>query len=157
MSRKGKCRDSSIAESLFATLSPELTREHHWHNVPVVTDKQRVFLAYDRRHGQGTRGRLSGSLPNRCRDLRRACIASSIVVVSRPDRRRSANPWRGDLGVSIERVSKFVRHQTTSMTETARPRAGAAAGRRDHHGRTGASGDRAAQQREIGPPTVQSV
>jgi hypothetical protein len=93
--------------------------DHRTAIVPVVTDEQKVLLDYARRHGQGQGGHLFGKLSNMCRDLKEACQAEQVVVISPHDLRRSSGQWMIDLGVPIELVSKFMRHKTTTMTETA--------------------------------------
>jgi integrase len=86
--------------------------------VPVVTDEQRLLLAYARRHAQGTSGRLFGNLHRLLTELKAACLKEKVTVISPHDLRRSAGQWMVNLGVPIELVSKFMRHADTHITET---------------------------------------
>jgi hypothetical protein len=86
--------------------------------VPVVTDEQRLLLAYAARHATGTDGKLFGNLYRLIKDLHDACIAEGVTVVSPHDLRRSAGQWMVDLSVPIELVSKFMRHADSRITET---------------------------------------
>jgi integrase len=84
--------------------------------VPLVTDEQRVLLAFAREHGCGKEGRLFGNLHRFPKELREACVAEQITHVSPHDLRRSAGQWMVDLAVPIELVSKFMRHTSVETT-----------------------------------------
>ncbi len=99
--------------------------------IPIVTDEQRVLLEYALRYGRGEDGRLFGNLHRMRKELKSACEAEGIVVISTHDLRRSAGQWMVDLGVPIELVSKFMRHASTSITESVY----ASVKREDVHGR----------------------
>ena len=86
--------------------------------VPIVTDEQKVLLEYARRHAKGVGERLFGNLHRMLAELKAACLAEDVVVVSTHDLRRSAGQWMVDLGVPLELVSKFMRHANTLITET---------------------------------------
>jgi hypothetical protein len=86
--------------------------------VPVVTDEQRLLLAYARRHAQGTKGKLFGNLHRLLKELKAACLKEKMTVISPHDLRRSAGQWMVNIGVPIELVSKFMRHADTHITET---------------------------------------
>ncbi len=86
--------------------------------VPVVTDEQRVLLAYARKHAGGEGLKLFGNLHRLLKGLREACLKEGIKPVSPHDIRRSAGQWMVDLGVPLELVSKFMRHGDTRITET---------------------------------------
>lgn len=92
--------------------------EHRFADVPIVTDEQRLLLAYARLHARGTGDRLFGGLHRLIKELRTACLAEAITVVSPHDLRRSAGQWMVDLAVPIELVSKFMRHANTAITES---------------------------------------
>jgi integrase len=86
--------------------------------IPVVTDEQRLLLAYARRRALGTRGKLFGNLHRLPRELKAACLKEKVTVISPHDLRRSAGQWMVNIGVPIELVSKFMRHADTHITET---------------------------------------
>jgi integrase len=86
--------------------------------VPVVTDEQRLLLAYARRHARGTKGKLFGNLHRLLKELKAACLKEKVTVISPHDLRRSAGQWMVNIGVPIELVSKFMRHADTHITET---------------------------------------
>ena len=86
--------------------------------VPVVTDEQRLLLAYARKHAGGEGQKLFGNLHRLLKGLRDACLKEGIKPVSPHDIRRSAGQWMVDLGVPLELVSKFMRHGDTRITET---------------------------------------
>jgi integrase len=86
--------------------------------VPIVTDEQRLLLEYARKYAKGVDGKLFGNLHRLLKELRDACIAEGITVVSPHDLRRSAGQWMVDLSVPIELVSKFLRHADSRITET---------------------------------------
>ncbi|MFI5297516.1 MAG: tyrosine-type recombinase/integrase [Polyangiales bacterium] len=92
--------------------------EHRHAEVPIVTDEQRLLLAYARQHARGINSRLFGNLHRMRKELKDACVAEGIVVVSPHDLRRSAGQWMIDLSVPVELVSKFMRHADTRITET---------------------------------------
>jgi integrase len=72
--------------------------------VPVVTDEQRLLLAYARRHAQGTKGKLFGNLHRLLKELKAACLKEKMTVISPHDLRRSAGQWMVNIGVPIELV-----------------------------------------------------
>jgi hypothetical protein len=85
--------------------------------VSIVTDEQRLLLAYAKKHSCGTNGKLSGRLHNIWRDLHEACVDEKITPVSSHDLRRSAGQWMIDLKVPIEVVSIFMRHEDIATTQ----------------------------------------
>jgi integrase len=91
--------------------------KHRFSEVPIVTDEQRILLAYAKRHARGTDGKLFGNLHRMLKELKAACVTEKIVAVSPHDLRRSAGRWMVELGVPIELVSRFMRHADTKTTE----------------------------------------
>jgi len=85
--------------------------------VSIVTDEQRLLLRYTLRYAQGHGGKLFGNLHSIRRDLKAACLAEGLVVVSPHDLRRSAGQWFMDIGIDPYLVSKFLRHTDISTTE----------------------------------------
>ncbi len=91
--------------------------EARYDDVPVVTDEQRILLAYAREHGQGADGMLFAPLDNFWRDLNLACLDMAVTSVSAHDLRRSAGQWMIDIGVPLEIVSRFLRHRDIATTQ----------------------------------------
>jgi len=121
MSAVGNALKADIPEDLV-TCSSVLVRgtknANRWAPVPIVTDEQRLLLAYAQKHACGKGEKLFRNPNGLLRALRDACKEEQLTVVSPHDIRRSAGQWLVDLGVPIELVSKFMRHADTRITET---------------------------------------
>jgi hypothetical protein len=90
---------------------------HRNRSVPVVTDEQRVLLAYATQHATGDEGRLFGTLQNFKRDLRAAATEAKLPSLAPHDLRRAAGQYLIDLRVPLELVSRVMGHRDTRITE----------------------------------------
>ncbi len=86
--------------------------------VAIVSDEQRLLLAYAVRHAQGTGSKLFGPLDNLRRELNEAAKRAKVAPLSPHDLRRAAGQWLIDLGMPLELVSRVLRHADTRITET---------------------------------------
>lgn len=85
--------------------------------VIIVTDEQRVLLAYAARHAKGSEDQLFVQLNNVRRELAQGAKKAGIEHLSPHSLRRAAGQWLIDLGVPLEVVSRFMGHASTRITE----------------------------------------
>ncbi len=93
--------------------------KHRFAEVPLVTDEQRLLMAYALRHAEGTDGYLFGAARHNIRrELAKACELAAIPHCTTHDLRRTAGQWLIDLTIPLELVSQVMRHADTRITET---------------------------------------
>jgi integrase len=85
--------------------------------VPIVTDEQRLLLAYAAEHAQGTEGKLFRTLGNLRHELIAAAEKAKIEHLSPHALRKASGQWLIDLGVPLELVSRALGHADTRITE----------------------------------------
>ena len=89
-----------------------------WRRVPIVTDEQRVLLAFAHRHAQGKNGKMFGPLANIRAQLAAATKKLGAPRISPHLLRKAAGQWLIDLGAPLELVSRVLGHADTRITET---------------------------------------
>ncbi len=92
--------------------------KHRDRTVPIVTDEQRVLLAFATKHASKRDGSLFGSLDNIGRELAQAAAKAHLEHISAHALRKSCGQWLIDLGVPLELVSRVMGHADTRITET---------------------------------------
>jgi len=85
--------------------------------VPIISDEQRVLLAFVTKHAQGEDGLLFGGLSNLRRNLHDAAEAAGIPHVWPHALRKAAGQFLVDQHVPIELVARFLGHANTRITE----------------------------------------
>jgi integrase len=91
-------------------------RRDRW--VPIVSDEQRLLLAYAAKHAQGSGEKLFSSLSNLRRAILEAGRACGVEPLSPHALRKASGQWLIDIGVPLELVSRVLGHADTRITET---------------------------------------
>lgn len=90
---------------------------HRNRRVIIVSDEQRVLLAYAAKHAQGRDDQVFDQLHNVRRELGAAAKRAGIEHLSPHSLRRASGQWLTDLSVPLEVVSRFMGHASTRITE----------------------------------------
>ena len=93
--------------------------EHRDRVVPIVTDEQRLLLAYVVKHAAGRDGSLFGPLDNLDRELALAAEKAKLEHLYPHALRKACGQWLIDLSVPLEIVSRVMGHANTAITENA--------------------------------------
>ncbi len=86
--------------------------------VPIVTDEQRLLLAFAAKHAVRRDGSLFGPLHNFGRELELAATKAGLEHLSAHALRKACGQWLIDVGVPLELVSRVMGHGDTRITET---------------------------------------
>ena len=93
--------------------------------VPIVTDEQRLLIAYAKKHAQGRDGKLFRSLGNLRHELLAGARKAGIAPLSPHALRKAAGQWLIDLGMPLElRLARARPRRHAHHRDGLRPRQG---------------------------------